>query len=633
MSWVICFTLMASTSIFFSVYFNKRFEESMPLITFAIILFLFLFGLIDKLKFGLYFTISMMIIIVIYSIVKVIRERKIRQTIDNIFTPTFFIFLILSFLIWYLNRNMVLSGWDEFSHWGRVVKATFLTNKISTYTNVDLLFRTYPPAISLFQYFILFFRGVWNEADLYRSYSIIGLILFLPFLKNLKWQSKKSIDSSILLIIFSPMLFYNNYYNVIFIDAILAMFFGYCLAEIYLYDSKDTISLIRLCLAISVLTIIKDVGLFYAFISSILLIYKMIYLRKKQNYFELVYKLFACKYNFLFFLIPLITNWLWKLNIKLTNTIQTAFTNSVNLSELFNVLLGRSNNYRQTVLHNFVSSLFKTPLTSNMIAFSFIIWTLILISMLYLLCVIKKDKSEIYSRLNIIIIIGLITYTFGLLITYLFKFSEYEAIILASFSRYIGNYLEAIVICITMISITWFHEVITHDNKQQEIKITILKWVLIIIFLISIPISNITNFISENNAIVAKSVRTPFNEIIKKVDMLSINSNSKIWIICEHTAGFEYWILQFDLINHLVNPNFTWSIGQKSSKDDLWTLEIEVNEWEKRLQEYDYVIIYNVDNSFIQGFGSIFKDTSEIKSNSIYKIEKTGSEIELVFLK
>ena len=47
----------------------------------------------------------------------------------------------------------MIAEWDEFSHWGSVVKSMFLTNGLSVKEGSSLMFKSYPPAISIFEYF------------------------------------------------------------------------------------------------------------------------------------------------------------------------------------------------------------------------------------------------------------------------------------------------------------------------------------------------------------------------------------------------------------------------------------------------------------------------------------------------
>ena len=533
MSWILCFLLLSSATIFFSVFFNKRFEESFPLVTFSIILLLYVFGLVDKLEPGLIFVVVLIAITAISGIVISIIKNKGHETIINTFTPAFFIFAFLSMLIWYLNNGMLLSGWDEFSHWGRVAKTTYITDKISTFTDRELMFRSYPPAMSLWQYFILFFRGSWNESDLYRSYTILGLILFLPFLKNIEWKNSKSIVSTILLIVLTPLLFYYDYYTSIYIDPILALFFGYCLAEIYLHKSTDKISQFRIYLALAVLSILKESGYYLAFIACIVFAYKMI----KQRTPIIATKRYANFLNFSVLLIPLLSNGLWDLNLYLTKT-QQIFSGKIDWVVVYNVFTGITNDFRNVILSNFIASLSSLNLTSSGFALSFFAWSAILVILLYSIGLVDRENSNINNKTTSIIVVGLFTYTFGLLLAYWFKFSEYEATNLASFQRYISTYLQAVISFIAMVYIACTCTC-ERDNTMQP---KLFKTALVVLLVISIPLSRVTSIFLHKKVEEAAAIRSNYSIIVNKFNSMNIENDNKIWIISEHTTGFDYWV-------------------------------------------------------------------------------------------
>ena len=50
-----------------------------------------------------------------------------KEIIHNIITPGMIIFGILTIVMFVFERRRMLVEWDEFSHWGSVVKSMFLT--------------------------------------------------------------------------------------------------------------------------------------------------------------------------------------------------------------------------------------------------------------------------------------------------------------------------------------------------------------------------------------------------------------------------------------------------------------------------------------------------------------------------
>ena len=88
--------------------------------------------------------------------------------------------------------------------------------------------------------------------------------------------------------------------------------------------------------------------------------------------------------------------------------------------------------------------------------------------------------------------------------------------------------------------------------------------------------------------------------------------------------------LQYEMINYKVNPNYSWSLGDKSSENDIWTLNLSVEDWKKQLMDYEYVVIYSVNDTFIQRYNSLFEDRTTIQPNSIYKVDNNESDLKLI---
>lgn len=641
MTWIIALSLMGLATVFFSVQFNKRFEESMPAITFSVILTLFLFGIINQLKTGFWFVVAGCALLSVSGIVLAIFRKKIADAARNLFTPAFCIFAFLTLAIWYYNSGMMLIGWDEFSHWGQVVKAMVMSDQLSTYSNIDLTFRSYPPALSLFQYFLISIRGTWEEADLFRGNGILAITLFLPFLKNIQWKNPATIISSILLIILTPMLFYSNFYSSIYVDTILAVFFGYCLAEAYLYEKGNLFSLVRVSLGLSVLAILKESGQALSIIACIVLISKAIYLdfkdspESKKNptvnpsgiLRRIVILLRRIIYRMRFSLllaIPILTSALWKLNMTLTNTTR-AFSGSIDLNMLKAILERTTDNYRLTVYNNFLSTLALGSLTPGFFTGSFYFWAAVLSLLLYTLYYLNKKDLRFAKYANVITIVGLVLFTAGILITYLFSFSEYEASILASFQRYVSTYPQGIFACIVMILLFCSYS----PKQDKPDRMAIMKLILVAFLSIFIPmtsLSNITTGLSRKDSV---KMRERFSDIVSKVDASDIQPGDKIWLIAEHTDGFEYWILKYEFIEQYFKEGAYWSLGDKFSDADVWTANITVEEWEGQLLDYDYVLTYSVNQVFIDKYQSLFESPDQIGNNSIYKIIKDGSEVTL----
>ncbi|MFR5189969.1 MAG: hypothetical protein ACLTEH_01690 [Clostridia bacterium] len=73
---------------------------------------------------------------------------------------------------------------------------------------------------------------------------------------------------------------------------------------------------------------------------------------------------------------------------------------------------------------------------------------------------------------------------------------------------------------------------------------------------------------------------------------------------------------------------YEWNLGAPYFEGDIWTYDITVQEWEKKLIEesFDYVFIAKSDERFVQDYGSLFApdvDLTQIE-NKVFQVVKTS---------
>ena len=51
---------------------------------------------------------------------------------------------------------------------------------------------------------------------------------------------------------------------------------------------------------------------------------------------------------------------------------------------------------------------------------------------------------------------------------------------------------------------------------------------------------------------------------------------------------------------------------------------MDAEKWSKTLLDFDYVVLYNSTESFVNEFSSLFKD-GIVEENSVYKVVKLGN--------
>ena len=223
----------------------------------------------------------------------------------------------------------------------------------------------------------------------------------------------------------------------------------------------------------------------------------------------------------------------------------------------------------------------------------------------------KREKFEF--KYIILLFIGLILYTIGMLLLYLFKFAEIEAVSLASFYRYLGTFLLIILLIEFLISIR---------NDKNFIYI-------ILITILILP----SNVLYNNFTNKAKAIETRYNYNVASNTIKSYaKENDKVYIIIQNTTGYEFWQMRFVLRPIKINPNFTWSIGTKYTEGDIWTKEYDKKTWMNLLlkEKYSFVYLHRIDDQFINEFKPLFFKQSKISEGNIYRVDKKSKKLVLI---
>lgn len=627
---LVVFMVITSGSFFASSFFQKRFEELVIVTIFSIVLVLYLFGLFGRLKLGVFFVTSAAVLLYSLGVYRTIKYKNVKALLSNIFTPAFFIFLFLYLVIIFSNYNRVAYSWDEFSHWADIVKAMYTIDDFGTSPKSFSEFQSYPPAMSLFQYFVQVINGSFSEWLLYVSYQVFFISLFIPFLKKLKFKYLGKIFIATIFIGIIPSIFFHDIFNSIYIDGFLGLLFGFSLALIYVNKKYDLVNIITIIYAIFILVLTKDAGLLFAIITLITFVTDLI-LFKSLDYegkhkTRIIFASICAGTSALVF-----SKVTWNFEI-FRNKANTAFSAKIDIKKFLSVLVDKPLNYRNTtnytknVLDNFIDATFAPSVQLGSIMFSPIQIIILLIIMFYVTNIIhNKIWGNYIKRNNMIILVvslSILLYYLGLLVTYMFKFSEYEAIRLASFNRYISIIFTMAIMFIFLSLI----QVFVSDGKYKKV-VTILLLALLMIT----PFSNLSNFIFRKNVYTSVGSRVPYNEVSENFISSIPEESANIFILSQEDTGYDYWTFRYILRPHIIGNSGQWSIGIPFYEGDIWTKLISAEEWQQLLVEkYDYLIIYKLNDYFISNYATIFSNPDSISTNSIYKVNKDTGLLDLV---
>lgn len=624
LSVVIFFLLISSGSVLCSAVFNKKYEEVLPIACSAIVLILFGFGMFNMLEVGVIILCIMGISCYIVAFVWSIKHKIVRQWLANIFTMSFGIFVILCLVSVYCFRGKLLHSWDEFTHWGTVVKEMILLNDFGTNPEANLLCSTYPPGIGLFQYllekiYIWVTGNAFSEELLYMAYQIFMYAYLVPFIGT---KIKNNIFYglvSMVLIFLAPFFFYQEVYSTIYVDPLIGILAGVGLATV-LWGKKDVLNWLQIMAVCSMLVLVKDAGILFAIIVAVTQV--LVAWCDQGKFSKKLVVNGMCVLSSI--CLPLI---LWNIDVAINNA-NRLFSSPIDFRQLLNIVLHTDTTYRMTVWNTYWKYLVIVPiqLGDTGIYMNYFGLFLAYIVILYILIKTSSDKNIIEKKSSLIVfsmgIVQTLVYIIGLVLTYIFKFDENDALRMASYHRYINIAYLAMWILI-VVSVIQFMYNISVQNKN---KFCILILCVMVIF--SPMLLAYSHVIERESVYMSMKLREPYERIVNTIETQTQEDDS-IYFIAQESQGFESWILRYEFRKRKMN-GVAYSLGPQFYEGDMYSVEKSPEEWMDELVEnYDYVALYKLNDYFILNYAEMFEG-EEIISGALYRVNKQTQTLELV---
>ena len=216
----------------------------------------------------------------------------------------------------------------------------------------------------------------------------------------------------------------------------------------------------------------------------------------------------------------------------------------------------------QEVQENFVFALTNFPInfggTILIPQVQLIALFLLLIGVLEYL-VSRRSGQKFNFGLIVITALGAVAYTGGLLVLYLFRFGDFEAVRLASYERYLATYWAGIILLIVLVAL-WLLSVSPRESNGEDsskARVGAAKPVFALFLFVTIsalmPIQQISEFF-QNPSARGTEVRSSLEPALEQLSRVQIKPTDKVWIIAQHTAGREYLMLRYEPLENSVNP-------------------------------------------------------------------------------
>lgn len=292
---------------------------------------------------------------------------------------------------------------------------------------------------------------------------------------------------------------------------------------------------------------------------------------------------------------------LWNYSI-VSNHVERRFGNAYDWSVIWNVVTGNDNTYRSVCWKNYWSAFLTTGKEVHGITIPavylimFGIFFVLSIGLIVITC--KRHRAVFRSSVIAVVLswTNWLIYIVGLVLSYMFKFSEEEAVNLASYNRY----LNIICLCLWLFLVYTFVQICTESYSE----IRYISIGIACIALIMAPISNLKVCVTRSDVARSISERTPYKEIFD-IARQNVPTGERILVVSD------------------LDSDNTISCGLRPAYSDYYNIEGGQNlSAEQVFGKYKYILLLNFDVEFRNDYADQF-DALEL--NALYqKDEQNG---------
>ncbi len=602
---------------------KKSFGKCLPVMM-MINAFVYFFSqvIFHTFKVGFVVNVLFAIIFIIALIYMKIKGKNFDTLKENFFSTGFYAFLIAYVIISIFDLNRTFTAWDDFSHWGMMVKEMFRIDKLySVPTSTLMVHKDYPPIMQLLELFFSHLIGKYDESSLIRFVRLSCFVLFLPALDHIGKFDKKNIIIKTIIIMgiafLTFMLFDEGVIHSIYNDYVMTIVVSYLIIHIILSKNPlENFSLVVLSLGLSFLVLTKQIALTLYFM-VLFMFFIDVFLKYRQDKIRLSKKstiYMVLKVLILLVIIPLLLWKGWSRYVEKLNLTQQFNISNVNLADLPGIIYGsKGEKYQIDTASNYLYAIkTKKITTSDTLNLSYVQCFALVILLLYLIWIYGKKyfyKKELFF-LAVTLSIGFIGYAFVMLVSYVFLFDSNEGPILACFIRYVGAY---VLICLSVVIMLF---VFIENKKGDSIKKLFI--IFLCLFIIQSP--------SRIGACFPKLTKSIENDSLYHAEIINkkTKKNSKVFLLTQSSNGSYQFYVKYYANPRIVNSVYaTFPVNGVNYKE---YFDKNINDY---LLNFDYLYLLKADKELISKYRFIFPD-DDIKDTNLYKVKNNNGKVELI---
>ncbi|MHA6647657.1 hypothetical protein ACX4ZB_03400 [Aerococcus urinae] len=488
------------------------------------------------------------------------------------------IIVLVAILGWFLvMKGMPLIHFDNYSHWGLVVKYLFTELHLPTDIDQLIYYRSYPPATSLYISYFIYFCG-YSQAKMIMGFFLFNMACLYSFFGILTKPAER-LNAALIALLWGIFFFLDNSVkmNNLLVDNLLA--YLTLAAGIYAFRYRKQLGYLitGTLLFTSMINLTKDSGLFFSLLIVLYVTYLII---KNQNLIR------KDKLKAFAILIPgaFLSKLSWSLYVKFNYDL-SGFKHSSHFNqESLELVKQIGKSYLIKLLDPLI------PATSGII----LAFTLLLI--LSLSCLLTKKHLLTMKKLCLAMGLTYIIYFLGVFFMYVSSMPKDEALRLAQFDRYAMTIAYVLLGTVFLVGVYYFDKDFQRGASDSHF-INIVTLFLMVIYLAGLGSDWL---IAEHETIAFKDRSIPYQYEKLGLEQMSLN-DSRILVF---TSGG--WKTDFAGRYYLYTPNTKIYNGDPAMLKDYDQVLVldelpQTKKWEKELTKKEWPVgLYTVDR-FLNG--------------------------------
>lgn len=535
-----------------------------------------------------------------------------------------FVYLILTCLFVLVHDNACgFSAWDEFSHWGMMLKETVRLDAL--YTSPDsvlLVHKEYPPYLVLFEYAYCRISGGFVETYALQAIHFFMFAIALIPLSTL--CEMKSFPKKMVFAVFAFACLLFSFiqgigFNLTYIDVPLAVMFGVALTSSILLNCNKIPECVLMSLLLATLLLTKQIGIVFFGIVLVVLILKLFGGRRFAEEggagcagggspILCNMRSFLLR-SVLVVVVPLTISCVWSLYVSPFAVDGQFSLSKLTPTHVFAVFSGEGiDGWRINGFWHLLSVLKSCAVIGAApFAVSYMRMTLMVLMMLVLWMFLFGRRGSGRTGFECFLAIagltvGSLLYAFVLALSYAFGFSQTEVAGLASWPRYASTFVVA-----ALLVLVFFGLRIIEDTKG------IRHWIMGLVTLLV----GLLLFLPQGAFDQIKpSFNAPANHPLSEESEIVLESASEdaSVLIAYSTADTNPYMYAYE-----VNPRKTSFVDLSASSN--------VEELEELISQYDYVLIVSPTSKVIDEYASLF--SQDMQSGDLYRVDNSENGLSL----